>query len=131
MSADALLDRVRPDGSLAGRFDCNWQGTVPWSCLTGDAQLAGVWLTLAKLTGVSRYREAARQVLQFFKADSELHLHPTVGFAEASRGYTPSTVNMAASRSSTGRPSSTSTPSFWTKTIDEFDAKTAGLRLED
>lgn len=88
MSADALLDRVRPDGSLAGRFDCNWQGTVPWSCLTGDAQLAGVWLTLAKMTGVSRYREAARQVLQFLKATQNC-ISPDGGLRGGIKGSHP------------------------------------------
>jgi SAM-dependent methyltransferase len=67
LTANALLECVREDGSLAGRFDCQWQGMVAWSCLTGDAQLAGIWLTLAAVTGERHYSEAARRILQFLK----------------------------------------------------------------
>lgn len=43
-SAEALLETLREDGSVPGRLDSEWNGTVEWSCLTGDAQLAGIWL---------------------------------------------------------------------------------------
>lgn len=54
-AADALLARQRPDGSLAGRFDERWQPTVPWRCLTGEAQIAGIWGRLYQITGDARY----------------------------------------------------------------------------
>ena len=37
----------------------NWRGVVPWSCLTGTAQIASCWLLLYRDTGDTRYREAA------------------------------------------------------------------------
>ncbi|MBF0625667.1 MAG: methyltransferase domain-containing protein [Magnetococcales bacterium] len=65
--ADHLLERLSPEGRLPGRLDAQWRGTVDWDCLTGSAQLAGIWLTLARLTGEERYREPARRVLRFLK----------------------------------------------------------------
>ena len=46
MSAERLLGTLREDGSVPGRLNHHWQGTVAWSCLTGNAQLAGIWLRL-------------------------------------------------------------------------------------
>jgi uncharacterized protein YyaL (SSP411 family) len=56
-AADALLDRQRQDGSLAGCFNERWEPTVSWSCLTGNAQIAGIWGRLFQLTGTERYKE--------------------------------------------------------------------------
>lgn len=58
-TADGLLAAVRPDGSLPGRLDSRWTGTVEWSCLTGSSQIAYCWLYLSRITGDSRYLEAA------------------------------------------------------------------------
>jgi uncharacterized protein YyaL (SSP411 family) len=66
-SADALVSQIRADGSLAGRFDASWNGTVEWACLTGCAQLSAVLLRLATATGRSEYRDAARRILTFLK----------------------------------------------------------------
>lgn len=60
-AADALISALRPDGGLAGRFDSLWRPTVRWSCLTGNAQIALVWLRLSELTGDGGYRDAARR----------------------------------------------------------------------
>lgn len=58
-TADSLLSAVRDDGSLPGRLDANWQGTVSWSCLTGNVQIAACWLLLFKYTNETKYRDAA------------------------------------------------------------------------
>lgn len=60
LTADALLDVVRSDGALPGRLDSNWRGTVPWTCLTGNVQIAACWLLLHELTGEAGYRDSAR-----------------------------------------------------------------------
>ena len=70
--ADALLDHQRSDGSLAGRFDARWRPASRWSCLTGDAQTAIVWLRLLEVTGDSRYREPARRLIRFLKTTQDL-----------------------------------------------------------
>jgi uncharacterized protein YyaL (SSP411 family) len=66
-AADALVSRIRENGSLAGRFDAAWNGTVEWTCLTGCAQLAAMLLRLANATGERGYRDAARRILTFLK----------------------------------------------------------------
>jgi hypothetical protein len=67
MTADGLLAAVRPDGFLPGRLDSHWRGTVRWSCLTGSSQIAYCWLYLFRVTGNSRYREAACATNRFVR----------------------------------------------------------------
>src|SRR5690349_11059013 len=71
-AADALRERQQRDGSLAGRFDASWRPAARWSCLTGDAQLALVWLRLSELTGEPGYRGAAGRMLRFLEATQDL-----------------------------------------------------------
>ncbi|MEO5376205.1 MAG: methyltransferase domain-containing protein [Magnetococcus sp. DMHC-6] len=66
-TADRLLELVDDQGLLPGRLDAQWQGTVSWSCLTGNAQLAGIFLNLAQLTHEPSYRQGARKLLSFLK----------------------------------------------------------------
>lgn len=58
-TADGLLSAIRRDGSLPGRLDSNWRGTVSWSCLTGNVQIAHSLLLLYDKTGHEPYRDAA------------------------------------------------------------------------
>jgi len=71
-TAEALLDRQRTDGSLAGRFDAAWNGTARWSCLTGDAQTAIVWLRLHETTGDERYLRAAERMNRYLSTTQDL-----------------------------------------------------------
>jgi uncharacterized protein YyaL (SSP411 family) len=63
-AADAILSRQRVDGSLPGCFDAAWHPVARWSCLTGEAQTAIVWLRLFELTGNRPYSRAADRVLR-------------------------------------------------------------------
>jgi hypothetical protein len=58
-TAEGVLAAVRPDGSIPGRLDSRWQGTVQWSCLTGTEQIAMCWLLLYRETRDRRFRDAA------------------------------------------------------------------------
>jgi len=71
-AADALLARQLPNGSLSGRFDSEWNGTATWSCLTGDAQTAIVWLRLHELTDDARYLQAARRMNRYLSTTQNL-----------------------------------------------------------
>lgn len=62
VTADGLLEAVRPDGYLAGRLRDDWSPAVDWVCLTGAAQIAQCWLMLYRYTGDTRYLEAGRTV---------------------------------------------------------------------
>lgn len=67
-TVDHLAKVVPADGNLPGRFDGQWQPTVSWSCLTGDAQLAAILLRLATITGDSSYQATAQNLIRFLKA---------------------------------------------------------------
>ena len=71
-SAIALVAAQRSDGRLAGRFDSAWRPTVSWSCLTGCAQTALVWLRLFELTGDEIYFDAARRANLFLCGTQDL-----------------------------------------------------------
>jgi len=94
-TADGLLDALRPkDGFLPGRINNKWQGTVPWACLTGTAQIAHCWLMLYQNTKDERYLNAAYQANKYvrrtIKMDGSLE---TMGAVKGSfpvyGGYAP------------------------------------------
>jgi hypothetical protein len=72
LAADALLAKQRPDGGLSGQFDSGWNDSATWSCLTGDAQTAIVWLRLHEKTGDARYLEAARRINRYLSSTQDL-----------------------------------------------------------
>ena len=58
-TSEALIDRFEASGRrLPATFDSAWRPTARYECLTGNAQLGGVWLRLFELTGERRFREA-------------------------------------------------------------------------
>jgi len=72
LAADALITRQRPDGSLAGRFDAEWNDAARWSCLTGDAQTAIVWLRLYEVIGNPGYLRAAQRMNRYVSTTQDL-----------------------------------------------------------
>jgi len=58
-TASGLMSAVRADGALPGRLNADWTAAVPWSCLTGNVQIADSWFYLFELTGETAYRDAA------------------------------------------------------------------------
>lgn len=62
---------------MAGEFDENWKSSATYSCLTGDAQIAGVWLKLFETEGDARFLNAALKLNDFAKASQSLRsMHP-------------------------------------------------------
>jgi len=66
-AADMLLAKQKGDGSLHGEYDENWRSTVRWTCLTGNAQTAIIWLKLYLMNGNLGYFEAAKRANSFIK----------------------------------------------------------------
>jgi DUF1680 family protein len=64
-AADAVLEHVRQDGWIPGQIDENGQPAARYCCLTGNCQLAIIWLKLYTFTGSERYLDAARRSLGF------------------------------------------------------------------
>jgi hypothetical protein len=71
-AAEALRERQRRDGSLAGRFDATWRPSASWSCLTGNAQTALVWLRLDRISGGAEFGGAARRLLASVQSTQDL-----------------------------------------------------------
>lgn len=65
-TADELLALQRTEGILKGAYDVEWSPSW-YYCLTGNAQMAVVWLRLFAHTGSRRYQLAARAALEFLK----------------------------------------------------------------
>ena len=66
--AKQLISTIRDDGSLPGQLDASWHGTASWGCLTGNAQLAAIWLKLFDISGDTAYLNAADRALTFLKS---------------------------------------------------------------
>ena len=60
--AEPLLTAFELNGMLKGRYNVNWEPTVAYRCLTGEAQICLCWLRLFQLTGNARFLNAARKM---------------------------------------------------------------------
>jgi hypothetical protein len=70
--AEALARAVDEDGRMAGRFREDWSGAVSWSCLTGQAQMASVWLRLERFLEDASWRLPAERALTFVASTQRL-----------------------------------------------------------
>ena len=67
LSAARLAGRLRGDGWMAGRYAAGWREAAGWSCVTGQAQMANVWLRLREIDGGDGWLEPAARSLRFVK----------------------------------------------------------------
>jgi len=79
-TAQALKNEFDRRGWLPARFDSNWKSSDRFSCVTGNAQTALVWLRLYEITGRQDFREAGLRMNEWLKgiqiqsiADPNLH----------------------------------------------------------
>ena len=86
-TGDGLLKALRKDGSVPGRLNQNWQGTVTWNCLTGSVQIAICWLLLYQNTGEVQYKNAAYLVNRFVRRTMKINGLP--GIRGAIKGSFP------------------------------------------
>jgi uncharacterized protein YyaL (SSP411 family) len=62
--AEPLLEALDRRGGLAGTFDSDWRPRARYECLTGTAQVGGVWLRLYQATGDPRLRSAGLRAVE-------------------------------------------------------------------
>jgi hypothetical protein len=62
---ESIIPLIRSDGFLAGRWRSDWTSPVDWACLTGSAQIAGVFLRMYAKTKRQEYLDAGRKLLGF------------------------------------------------------------------
>ena len=85
---NALLKKFEVDGWLRGTYDQNWDSSDNYSCLTGDSQIALLWLRLFELTGNQAYFDAAVKVNNYVKSTQYLH-HKCGGIQGGIKGSHP------------------------------------------
>ena len=66
-TADGVVSAMRRNGSLPGKLNADWRGTVGWTCLTGNVQIAHCLLRLYQWTGVTEYRDAGYALNHFVR----------------------------------------------------------------
>jgi uncharacterized protein YyaL (SSP411 family) len=71
-AADAVLQRMEPNGFLPARWDANWHGVSWSSCLTGCAQISIVWSKLHRIAPEAGYGEAVRRVNRFLMGTHDI-----------------------------------------------------------
>ena len=62
---EAIIPLVSEDGFLAGRWHRDWNPAVAWACLTGSAQIAGVFLRRFSESRKSAYYTTGHRLLGF------------------------------------------------------------------
>jgi hypothetical protein len=67
-AAGRIAESQGADGRLPGRFAVGWRPAASWSCLTGEAQMANIWLRLSEITGERRWRTHAAAALRWIKS---------------------------------------------------------------
>ncbi|MBF0342076.1 MAG: terpene cyclase/mutase family protein [Magnetococcales bacterium] len=65
--ARAVAGQQRANGWLAGAFDDGWIPKAHYACLTGVAQMCGIWTRAWHLTGEEPFRIAADRGIGFLK----------------------------------------------------------------
>jgi hypothetical protein len=83
-----LLKLIGPSGFLPGRWRSDWTPAVDWVCLTGCAQIAGVFLRMHRLFDAPEYFDAGHRLLGFVCWTQELKGQST-GLSGGIRGSYP------------------------------------------
>jgi len=73
LAAQALLRKQENEGFLRARYGPGWTSHLDWSCLTGTAQMALVWLRLYPLTRDPSQLAAAQEALRYVKQRQVIH----------------------------------------------------------
>lgn len=68
----ALKRRFDQSGFLPGTFDANWSSAARYSCLTGDAQLAGLLFRLETHTGETGLADTAARLNRYLESTQNL-----------------------------------------------------------
>jgi hypothetical protein len=74
LTLDQIIPLIGSDGFLAGRWRSDWTPAVDWACLTGSAQIAGVFLRMHEQLGKPEYLEAGRKLLGFVCFTQDLRI---------------------------------------------------------
>lgn len=82
-AAGPLADHLDRNGTIPAEFDRDWNGAARYRCLTGIAQLGGVWHRLAELTGEARWSRVGTDAVRLARAYQERSSSPDTNGALA------------------------------------------------
>jgi len=74
-TATRLMHLFELRGNLAGDFDATWKSKATYRCMTGEAQVSGVWLQLYALTRDVRFLNASMKLNDRLKASQDVRSH--------------------------------------------------------
>jgi folate-dependent phosphoribosylglycinamide formyltransferase PurN len=95
VAAERLLERLERSRTLAGILNHKWQPQSSYVCLTGNAQIASLWLRLAETEGDVRFVNAAFKAIDEVKRTQSLESRSpgirggVAGSAPIGGGYIP------------------------------------------
>lgn len=87
-AANAVLGHVQQNGWIPGQIDEKGQARARYCCLTGNCQLAIIWLNLHRSTGEERYFDAAKRSLSYVMEHQDLNTS-NLAFLGAIKGSQP------------------------------------------
>ena len=68
-----LLDLYREHGHLPGRINTEWKSGAKFECVTGNAQMAIIWLKVYRWTGERKFYEGASDIITQVKETQDIH----------------------------------------------------------
>jgi tetratricopeptide (TPR) repeat protein len=71
-AAKAVMQHVRADGFIPGQIDINGKPVGRYCCLTGNCQMAIIWLKLFEKTGEQQFYQSALSSLQYVMACQDI-----------------------------------------------------------
>jgi hypothetical protein len=78
-ASDGIIRTLEQEGWIPGILDWQWRGQASFACLTGNLQLALIWLRLFESNRQERYRNAAVRAIDLVKrAQPITHPHPGI-----------------------------------------------------
>jgi hypothetical protein len=76
--AAPLVDQLNRHGRLPATYDSDWRPRAWYECLTGTAQLGGVWVRLHQMTGRQDLLDAGVNAIERAAAHQVRSAHPDV-----------------------------------------------------
>jgi len=73
-TSDLLLQIMRPDGSFSATYGPNWDPQSKFTCLTGNAQIAIVFLRLFGITHDTKYLRAGQRINRYLSRKQVLYV---------------------------------------------------------
>jgi len=72
-ASEGIINQFEKSGFISGVLDSRWQNVEKYTCLTGNCQLAIIWLKLSEIFNDKRFFDAADKILNIVKLHQNLN----------------------------------------------------------